>query len=229
MITLILNTRGRPDLLVEMINSFVDNAYDINNFRFAIWVDEDDLATITKLEGLNTAANIYVVIGQRPKNLHSTLNSLAKSFGSDYIFVLNDDVKMLTKDWDTKITVDQNEIIYLYTHDNSADKESTAEYASFPILTRAAYEALGYFMSEAFVGLGADVHLWRVFKALNRIKAVDIELDHVYHKTVELVRSPDRTAIEMRQNSWRSNFDCWNIDISSDVERVKNEIESRLL
>jgi hypothetical protein len=136
---------------------------------------------------------------------------------------------MLTKDWDTKITVDPNEIVYLYTQDNSADKESTAEYASFPILTRAAYEALGYFMSEAFVGLGADVHLWRIFKSIDRIKTADIELDHVYHNTVELVRNPDRTAAEMRINSWRSNFDCWNIDISKDVERVKNEIESRML
>jgi glycosyltransferase involved in cell wall biosynthesis len=223
MITLILNSRKRVQQLSNLLESIRKTVWKIKNIKILIGVDDDDEDTIKFLQAYSGMIfDVQAIIQPRPSNLHVSINRLATKAKGDYIFILNDDVEFLTDFWDLELSkVNPNEIWYIGTLDNSADKERGGTYSSFPILTRAAYDALGYFMSEAFVGLGADVHLWRVFDAVGRTKTSSIELDHVFHRTVFHVQCPDQTALEMRQNSWRSNFNCWGIDISQDVERVK--------
>lgn len=223
MITLILNSRKRVQLLGNLLESVRRTVSDLSKIEILIGIDRDDKDTIdfSNTEAGRTEGTSYN-FGDRPSNLHVSLNRLARMATGDYIFVLNDDVEFVSKDWDVEInSIDHKSIWYIGTQDNSADKEQGGQYSSFPILTRAAYQALGYFMSEAFVGLGGDVHLWRVFNEVGRIKQSAIELDHICHRTVFHVQNPDQTAMEMRQNSWNSRFDCWGIDISQDVERVK--------
>jgi hypothetical protein len=226
MISLILNTRKRVVLLNNLLRSIQETASYPEDIQVIINYDADDDETdLFTRSLLDTKFDIQWVTGDRPNNLHKSLNIMA-NFAYDsstkYIFVLNDDVEFLTKGWDDQIRkIPSDEIWYISTNDNSADKENTAQYASFPILTRAAYEALGYFMSEKFVGLGADVHLWRIFDSVNRIKETEIELDHVCHRTVLHVHNPDTVAAEMRNNSWSNYVDCWNVEISEDVERVR--------
>jgi hypothetical protein len=232
MITLILNSRKRVQQLGNLLESIRTKSFNLDNIEILIGVDDDDESTMLYLKAYTGLImnNVWMVVSPRPTNLHVSLNKLAGMAKGHFIFVLNDDTEMMTTHWDLELSnINPDEVWYIATQDNSADKEQGGKYSSFPILTRAAYDALGYFMSEAFVGLGADVHLWRVFDSVGRTKQSSIELDHVFHRTVLHVQSPDQTAIEMRQNSWRSNFDCWGIDISKDVERVKNEIESRML
>jgi hypothetical protein len=222
MISLILNTRKRTPLLHRLLESISNTVSDFDRIEVLIAFDNDDNDT-----KLFSSVSVYPMEVRwfewtRPKNLHTSLNRLASLAVGDYIFVLNDDVEFLTMKWDEQIDRGHSdEIWYIHTNDNSADKENTAQYASFPILTRAAYEALGYFMSEKFVGLGADVHLWRVFDSVNRIKKTSIELDHVCHRTVIHVQNPDVVAAEMRNNSWSNYVDCWSVDVSEDVERVR--------
>lgn len=227
MISLILNTRKRTVLLENLLRSIERTVSDPDGIQVLINFDKDDKDTYRFANSYPRFS--YVIewhMDERPSNLHSSLNLLADlSDGgiTKYIFVLNDDVEFLTSGWDKQIVaVPPDEIWYISTSDNSADKERTAEYASFPILTIEAYHALGYFMSEKFVGLGADVHLWRIFNSLDRIKKTSIELDHVCHRTVFHVQNPDVVASEMRRNSWSNHVDCWSVDISEDVERIKS-------
>jgi hypothetical protein len=109
---------------------------------------------------------------------------MAEMASGDFLFVLNDDVIFRTFHWDRKIIDNYNpeEILYIATHDNSVDKTNHGRYASFPILTRAAYEALGFFMSEKFASHGGDVHLWRVFNEIDAVKYSHVFLDHVLHR-----------------------------------------------
>jgi hypothetical protein len=232
MFTLILNSRKRVQQLGNLLESIRIKSSNLDNIEILIGVDDDDESTMFYLKAYSGLImnNVQMIVSPRPANLHVSLNKLAAMATGHFIFVLNDDTEMVTNHWDLELSkINPNEVWYIATQDNSADKEQGGKYSSFPILTRAAYDALGYFMSEAFVGLGADVHLWRVFDSVGRTKQSSIELDHVFHRTVFHVQSPDQTAMEMRQNSWRSNFDCWGIDISKDVERVQNAIESRML
>ena len=84
-------------------------------------------------------------------------------------------------------------------------------------------------MSEKFVGLGADVHLWRIFHAIDRcIFAPAVTLDHVRHNTLDKVMSPDVVAQQMRENTWANPVDSWSVDISKEVEKINEKITCSL-
>tara|TARA_R110002020_G_scaffold396226_2_gene606208 strand:+ start:4125 stop:4616 length:492 start_codon:yes stop_codon:yes gene_type:complete len=159
------------------------------------------------------------------------MNDLAEQSTGDFLFVLNDDVEFLTPSWDEIISsklrsiAAKDNIYYIGIHDTSIDKPENKQYSSFPALTREAYKALGYFMSEDFVGLGADVHLWRIFNYVNRIIDMpEVVLDHVRHNTLEKVISPDGVATHMRENTRLNPVDEWNVDISQEVGRLNEQI-----
>ncbi|MHA2180337.1 MAG: hypothetical protein ACXAAH_02805 [Promethearchaeota archaeon] len=202
------------------------NPYDI---EVLVQIDEDDEESIAFFNEENSYSFILrSFIADRPKNLHTSINNLAKNTNGDFLFVLNDDTQFTTYGWDNSIKhIDSKDIWYLRTKDNSCDKVHDKLYSSFPILTRGAYKALGYFMSEKFVGLGADAHLWRLFKGVDRVKETDVNIDHIFHRTVEDVMNPDNTAQYMRNNTWSNNVDPWSIDMTEEIHNLLNKIEGR--
>jgi hypothetical protein len=232
--SIILNTRKRPIYLDSAINSLIDNAKNPDEIDFSVRYDNDDLETKAYVDScpFDDGASMRVKFwsGPRPTNLHKELNFLAKiSFGK-YIFVFNDDCVMKTKDWD-EIAFSKLEdsfedgVVYGQTFDTSADKPEGAEYSSFPIISRKAFEALGYFMKEEFVGLGGDSSIYRIYKEADRIVDLrDIVVDHFFHNTIEKVMAPDETAQQMRENSWRHSVDPFTVDISKDLEKLKSSL-----
>jgi hypothetical protein len=164
MISLFFNTRKRIGLLNNLLSSIYNTVQSADNIEIFVTVDNDDFESKEFLDSLNFP-NLNVRSIEKPSNLHTSINEMAEMASGDFLFVLNDDVIFRTFHWDRKIIDNYNpeEILYIATHDNSVDKTNHGRYASFPILTRAAYQALGFFMSEKFVSHGGDVHLWRVF------------------------------------------------------------------
>lgn len=219
-LTIILNSRKRPSLLKNLLDSIEKNTYDLNNIELLCSCDNDDLETqwFVQNEGhLYKWANFEFI--ERDRRLHVRLNNLASRSKGDFIWVLNDDCEIITKNYDQQlINLSKNYILYISTNCTSVDKEKTAEYSSFPMLSRKAFKNLGYFMHPEILGLGADVHLWRLFNAAEKIIKLPIEVKHILHETVQLVCSPDETAAEMRNNV--SGFDFWNCDINEDLKKI---------
>ena len=199
--SLFLNSRCRIKSLKQLLRTAYANAYNPQRLEFLIRIDTDDEETINGLKNVhNFFPNVYIFTSTRPDNLHVTLNKLAQEATGEFLFVMNDDVEFETLYWDKKIAEQihthlktlPDKILYVATPDNSVDKEGDKQYASFPILTRAARDALGYFMSEQFVGLGADEHLYRIFNSIGRVLHIqDVKLNHTTHNTIEKVLNPD--------------------------------------
>ena len=236
--SIILNSRGRPQMLFGLIDSIFSTTEDPANTQVLIYVDEDDVDTLNVLGLIEVNfKNVDMTIGPRPYNLHQTMNMLADKSSGSFLFALNDDVVFLTEGWDKIITEaaeqafsnNGDKILYIGTADTSVDKVNHKKYSSFPIITKQAKEALGYFVPENFVGLGADVYLYRVFDKLNRVLSIeDIVLDHVFHTTVEKVMNPDLTCLEMRSRTYSNPIDPWSIDIEEDVSKVNEKTFSSL-
>ena len=226
--SVILNTRKRPMYLDSAISSLIDTADNPDLVDFWVRYDNDDELTkeYVKTDPFNIR-KVKFLSGPRPNNLHTELNILAGASFGKYIFVLNDDCVMQTKGWDTDACglLDnsfEDGICYGQTFDTSADKPDDAEYSSFPIISRKGFEALGYFMKEDFVGLGGDSSIYRIYKEVERV--VDLKhivIDHIFHNTIEKVMSPDETAQQMRENSWRDNVDPFSINIEKDLEKLR--------
>ena len=241
--SLFLNTRHRVGLLADLLQSIEKTADDLGSIEILLGIDKDDYETASFIDhlgmiisDLDLRDNISFYSDNRPTNLHVKMNFLASQATGDNLFVLNDDVQFVTPGWDALIlqalkkqTPEPDHIYYVGVSDTSVDKDERENYASFPILTREAYDTLGYFMSEKFVGLGADVHLWRIFNEVGRcIFVPSVTLDHVRHNTLDKVMSPDPVAQQMRENTWANPVDSWSIDISKEVEKINEKIACSL-
>ena len=236
--SLFLNTRQRTALLSNLLRSIDGTISGNNDIEILLGIDDDDIQTCNFIQNLDlvlpdssVVPNIVTHTTTRPDNLHIKMNDLAEKSSGDFLFVLNDDVEFLTPSWDEivrskfKSVAVKDGIYYIGIHDTSIDKPENKQYSSFPALTREAYVALGYFMSENFVGLGADVHLWRIFNEVGRIIDMpEVVLDHVRHNTLEKVVSPDGVATHMRENTRLNPVDEWNVDISQEVGRLNEQI-----
>lgn len=232
--SLILNSRKRPDRLFDFIDSVVKNTEIKDKVEILIRIDKDDELSI-KLSEFKFDFNIKFYCDERPKNLHTTINQLALISKGKNIFVCNDDIKILTKNWDG-IALDKIEkykkeknikdnIYYCKTYCNSADRDHTKGYCSFPIISKEAVETIGFFMHESFVGLGADHCIYRVYNSIDRvINLEEIHIDHVLHRTLSDVFNPDSTAVEMRNNSSINWVNPEEFIISKEIDKLKLKI-----
>jgi hypothetical protein len=237
--SLILNTRKRTKFLVGLLNSLFDKTANLNNIELLIRGDRDDKETMDfyhdKIKTINYDNIMFVMGKDRPTNMHKSLNWLARHSIGEYIFVLNDDVEFQTKDWDEIAYKKLNEakernqdgIVYGRTNDNSVDKPPGAEYSSFPIISKEAFDTLGFIMHEDFVGLGGDSAIHRVYSEVDRVVDLnDIWLDHVLHNDIAKIILPDETAQRMRQNTANNYVNPMGLDISLDVEKLREAINA---
>ena len=228
--SLFLNTRKRVPVLSNLLDSIVNTTYDIDKLESLITVDDDDTQSIEFVQSYHAIPNLKLIIKPRPSNLHTNINKMASQSVGSFLFVLNDDVVFLTQHWD-KITNQfyqdrKNDIYYLATTDTSIDKTKQTQYSSFPMLTRKAYNTLGYFMSDKFVSHGGDVHLWRIFNSVDRILKTPIVLDHVMHNSQHNIQQmrKDLTAQEAIEMTFNNFVNCWDEDITKEIKLIKDAI-----
>ena len=235
--TLFLNSRGRVDQLKKCISAAENMTLKHSEIEFVITADDDDSETLSFLETLKNRKTFEfkTIVGPRLKNLIKSFNNMALQAKGKYLFVLNDDSEITTREWDRialeKITEYKqkfgikDDIIYGATRDNSVDKVVGKGYASFPIVSSEAVKALGFFMYDEFVGLGGDSSIFRVYEGAGRVVDMkEIELDHVYHSNIFNIMSPDLTAYEMRLNSREHPVDPFVIDVSDAIQKLKKAI-----
>lgn len=235
--SLLLNSRARPKLLENLLNSILWQTADPDSIECLISCDEDDLETKKWLNsvrynqygGLPEFAKIYSIF--RERNLHKRINDLVPYSSGKYLWFLNDDCLLTdkSKNWDLYcyelLQWHKDKIVYGHIKCTSVDKEKTAQYSSFPIISREVYNIVGYAMPESLPGLGGDVFWWRIFSQLNRIINLPIEIRHTLHESIEQVINCDQTAAEMRQQTSLGN-NCWTMNVSKEVEKLKNAILS---
>lgn len=238
--TLFLNSRGRLKQLQRFVSICENMTHNHSGTEMIITGDDDDPETVDFLRTLSDRGTFpfHTIVGPRPRSLCASFNNMVRQARGRYLFVMNDDAEITTQDWD-RIALDhinkyhtdtgfKDDVIYGCTTDISSDKASGKKYAAFPIISKQAVDALGFFMYEQFVGLGGDSSIYRIYDAVDRVVDMpDIIVDHVYHNTLLKVLTPDRTAHEMRTNTHAHFVDPFSLDISVDVARLKAFIRQK--
>jgi hypothetical protein len=175
-ISLTLPTRGRIDLLSQCLCSFYYRASGNIPFEFVLIVDFDDHETIDFIRSFiceHKITNISCVLVYRSLFIQRDYNNLSVNASSgDLIFMLNDDVEMMTDCWDEIIhnkylevkVID--DIHLLAVMDNSHNGDGRG--ACFPVLTKTFVNIFnGAFPPDIFMW-GADHFINNVFIAIGR-------------------------------------------------------------
>lgn len=103
MISILLPSRKRPELLIRCLSSIANNASNPASYEVCLRLHRDDLATIKLLPIILQICPVRVVIGFQ----HNGYNSLAWFYQEcaaisrgDYVWIANDDVTVNTPGWD---------------------------------------------------------------------------------------------------------------------------------
>jgi hypothetical protein len=135
MISVLIPSRGHPDLLERSVRSLRSTAS--GEIEIIVRMDLDDPATMNAAWGLD----VYTVTGQPLgyEGLHEYYQEMAEAANGDWLMVWNDDDQMLTPGWDEIIEALPQEVLI-------ADPQNThSPLCCVPAIRREAVDALGAF------------------------------------------------------------------------------------
>jgi hypothetical protein len=178
LISVLLPTRGRTDVLKKSLQSLIDNAADATNIEIIFGIDQDDtvvadymkaeIAPMLQAAGIEARANVFKPLGY--ENLHVYVNTLANSSSGEWLFFWNDDGVMLTENWDQIIAGYTGEFKLLAPRDN----HNGHPYAIFPIVPRDWYILMGHLSQNA----QNDAWLSHIAYMLDIFERIDVEFFH---------------------------------------------------
>ena len=138
--SLLLPTRGRPNLVDRLFQSIIDTARSIERLEIILCLDDDDLES----QNISSEAlSIRKVVLPRGSTMGSLNRCCFEASSGRYVVLMNDDVIIRTKHWDRKISeafsVYQDDIALIHIND-LLFRESLC---TFPILSRKACLEIG--------------------------------------------------------------------------------------
>ena len=224
--SIVIPTRGRVSLLKDLLNDIKEQTFDLSRIEVIITIDFDDsvLNEYVALVKTIKELNCFLIIRERSLNLSNDyVNMMARLTRGKFIWSLNDDCIGLTKEWDKKFLEEikghKSKIFYVAIggSGHKIDYRDGSFSSGFPILSREAYEAVGYFVYPSIRGYKGDSCLHSIFSHADAViyLPATICINHRKGKSIW-----DETWRTMKRRGGRSIS-----NIASDIERIKKAIE----
>jgi len=202
-ISLLVPSRERLNLKLNLICSILTTVKDINNVELIFGIDKDDPTRdiVYKI----AAAIPFVKIVDIENNgkfigINRICNILAANTDSEIFGYVGDDMIFKTPDWDLRILeefnnnncpADKIKLVHCYDGHRNFD-----EICVNAFVHRKYYEVLGYFTREEFLINWSDQWMYQTFNAFGRVKWLkDIHIQHNHWIYGE--RQKDKTADRM--------------------------------
>lgn len=168
MISALIPTRSRPELLARAVSSLLDTASSPANVEIMLRFDTDDETATESIERCE-APNLTAIIGEPLGYMgYATYsNELAEVATGDWLMVFNDDALMQTPSWDSVIESRGSDLKNL-----SLDNNHGRQYACFPCVPRQWYGVCGH--------LALDVRLDSWLQEVAQIAGCFVEENQVY-------------------------------------------------
>jgi len=171
-VSLLLPTRGRVEMLARMIQSVAETASHPEAVEVVLYVDDDDTETAQfSLDDIR----LKKIIG--PRASMGTYNSkcFEKSEG-DIIVLANDDIVLRTKGWDNQLRSvhrrHDDQVYLAYPNDLFKGRKLS----TFPVMARSTCMRIGDPFPRAFKGAFIDYHILDIFERLR-----GVGLDRIYY------------------------------------------------
>ena len=177
-ISVLLPTRGRREVLKSSLESLISKAKDPERVELLLGIDDDDegtreyiekeIAPMLREHRVECRANIFKPLGY--ENLHVYVNTLAGNASGDWLFFWNDDGVMVTEGWDDVIRSYTGQFKLLAPHDN----HDGHPYAIFPIVPRDWFMLIDHLSQNA----QNDAWLSHIAYMLDIFERIDVEFIH---------------------------------------------------
>lgn len=195
---IIVPTRGRVESLQRLMASIEDTTDQPENLNIWIGCDGDDVQTKAICRSLlaTKTPSVNAIVFKPSEWLHRDyVNILAQhaiDHGADFVWVLGDDTRIVTKHWDTilhekiQAVIKPDGVLYIGVEDSTPQPTAfqnlpAPPYTCFPILSKQAVEAVGFFMHPTLKSWGADITLFHLYshELVNRVLGIpEVVLAH---------------------------------------------------
>jgi hypothetical protein len=182
-LSILIPSRKRTNYLIDSINSILENTENKNNIEILLRMDNDDLDSVEIIKNhykeiLNTTIRIFV--GDRYRgyfDLPVYYYELSQIATGEWLFVYNDDLFMITSNYDSIFQNLNTEKKILYTDRPQGNCSGTSFGGNwcFPIIHRDIIEILGHFTVETPY---TDGWIKTIAEELNLGEVVPISLEH---------------------------------------------------
>lgn len=219
LISVILPSRGRVELLIQTLNSIITKCDNINNIEILIKVDDDDFETINRLKSYDNFNLITMVISSR-KNGYASLNEfyneLYEMSSGEFIFCANDDMTIVTDKWDSLVKPYSGEFVCL--HHNPTHPHNDTWY--FPIISKKILDIIGCVSKSVFY----DGYLYFMLEGLNLFKRIDLTINHITLND-ELTSDKLKVIQKFKESEWE--FDTKRSLMNIDREKIINYLNGK--
>jgi hypothetical protein len=203
-ISLLLPTRGRPQLVRRFFDSLALRTESLNDLEVILYLDDDDEISH---EISDDRFSLIKIIG--PRSSMGAYNTICLSQASgDLIMLMNDDVIVRTSQWDRKIaelaeTVSDG-LFLAYPNDLHMGKRM----CTFPIATKKACQVLLRPYPEEYKSYFID---WHVFDTFKRLRAIgharifyleDVVFEHCHYMAGKAELDATYGAKDYYQDDW---------------------------
>jgi len=203
-ISMLMPTRERFDLFCGSINSLFENCENVDNFEVLVALDNDDIDTINKIKNfIIDKPNIKIFLFERQyyRGLNHYYNELTTHSSGEYLFLWNDDSKIISKNWDSEILNHQCNLCVLnpkvYGSEEYINTYHNGLMVLFPIIPRKWFDITGEWSHVPAVDSWIDI----LGKRLNNIKNLDnLIILHDRHGINGIVDNTYNDIVNDRQN-----------------------------
>lgn len=180
LISILMPTRKRPQLLMQAVRHFLVNTVDHKNIEFVFRYDDDDHETGELLQNAQGKLPMTVLRGPRGRgylDMHHWVNGMCSVAKGDWIFVANDDAALMSYGWD-KILENfahipgwhgVEEISVLGCYVNHAPAEA------FLLVRREVVQVMGHYARHHL----CDNYMWKIARFCESANYIPIHIHHM--------------------------------------------------
>ncbi|MBK8015763.1 MAG: hypothetical protein JNL33_12150 [Betaproteobacteria bacterium] len=183
-ISLLLPTRGRPQLVERLFKSIRETTHQLDRIEVVLYVDEDDAPSHCLADEV---LQVVRIVGP-PDTMGAYNTKCLERARGDIIMLANDDMVMRTGGWDDRlrqVDLEFADKIYL-AYGNDLFKNRA--WCTFPVLSRRTCELLAEPYPPVYRGAFIDSHLVDIFQRLQkagepRIRYLpDVIFEHLHYR-----------------------------------------------
>ena len=203
LLTILLPSRHRFEMLSHTIDTFIDKAKDPKNIEIILKIDQDDTETIKRLPELRNDALIKTIISPRLNgyaSLHDYSNQMVKIATGDWVLFTNDDSTMETESWDSILeNISPSEdfegsknvaCVRFNCLWRNKDQITSIGKNEFPAIRRSVCQSLGYFALQTHVD--SFIHL--IYDQLNANIFTELSINHYKNDIDDSINKQTTTA-----------------------------------
>lgn len=204
MISIMIPTRGRLEMIDACVRSILDTANDPTIVEIVVYTDDDD----SSYDDWNFPENVKIIQGPRKKL--SAYFSMEGCTG-DIFLMCNDDVRFRTQDWDIKVLEvflrSPDKIIAVYGDDGNPNETTNAP---FCFIHKNWVNVTGHLVPPYFSNNFLDTWVNDIADMLGRKVRISIVTEHIHPDFGK--REKDQTDHDKWEKHWSENMPQKYID-----------------